>query len=154
MTTTPVREQKEYGYTTTALHAYEEARRELDLPAFWQPVDQGNSNVAAEVAALLAAHPDLTAVVAPQDSSLPGIWRAIHAAGLRIPDDISVVGLIDESVSDFIMPPLTAIDFPSRVMGEAAVNILIRQLNDPAVEPEQQLLPATLILRQTTAPSP
>ncbi len=153
VTTAPVRQQKEYGYTTTALRAYDEACREFNLPNLWQALELESGDAAGTVRAFLAGHPDMTALVAPQDSSLPVIWRAIRRAGLRIPDDISVIGLIDQSVADFIMPPLTAIDFPSRAMGEAAVNTLIRQLNDPTAPPVQQLLPATLVLRQTTAPA-
>lgn len=157
VTTAPVRHQKEYGYTATALRAYHEARRAASLPDLWQPVEPAAGgaidagDATSTVDAFLAAHPEVTALVTPQDSSLPGAWRAIQRAGLHVPDDISVIGLIDESVAAFITPPLTAIDFPSRLMGEAAVNTLIRQLNDPDAPPVQQLLPARFILRQSTA---
>lgn len=151
VTTAPVLQHKEYGYTSAALRGYTEACKEFGLPHFWQPVDLHAGDAAETILPFLVDNPEITALVTPQDSSVPGIWRAIQAAGLRIPDDISVIGLIDESVAAFITPPLTAIDFPSRAMGEMAVSSLIRQLNDPSVPPVQQLLPAALTIRQSTA---
>ena len=91
-------------------------------------------------------------MVTPQDSGVPGILKAVAALGLRIPDDISIVGLLDEAFAEMTTPPLTALSFPSREMGEMAVDMLIAHLNDDDLPPQQVLIRPSLHVRGSTGP--
>ena len=102
---------------------------------------------------LLAGAPQITALITPQDAALPGLLRAIASRGLRIPEDISLAGLLDETFAEMTTPPLTALSFPSREMGESAVNLLIAHLNDGALPPQQVLIRPRLNVRGSTGPS-
>ena len=144
--------RKEYGFTTWAHQGYEDACRQYNLPAYWCTAELNTDSVSTAVRDLLCTNPQITAVVTPQDSAVPGILKAVAALGLRIPDDISIVGLFDEAFAEMTTPPLTALSFPSREMGEAAVDMLIAQLNDGAMPPQQMLIRPRLYVRGSTGP--
>ena len=65
-----------------------------------------------------------TAVLASNDLTAIGIMGAIYAAGLRVPDDISVVGFDDIALSSFMSPPLTTIRLSRPEIAEFAFNAL------------------------------
>ena len=114
--------------------------------------DLSTDSVSAAVLDLLRTNPQITALVTPQDSTVPGILKAAADLGLRIPDDISIVGLLDEAFAEVTTPPLTALSFSSREMGEAAVDMLIAHLNDHALPPQQMLIRPRLHVRGSTGP--
>ena len=79
----------------------------------------------------------------------------IHTAGrrkLRIPDDLSVVGVDDIRYARYTDPPLTTVTQPMRQMGGNAVGVLLDILNGGNGAPEQVTLPHTLVVRASTAP--
>ena len=78
--------------------------------------------------------------------------KAIGSRGLRIPHDIAVVGLLDEAFAEVTTPPLTALTFPSREMGEIAVDMLIAHLNDEELPPQQVLIRPRLHVRGSSGP--
>lgn len=145
--------EKEYGFTAWARQGYQDFCCRYDLPLFWRVADLSTESVAAVTLDLLAQHPEITALVTPQDSCLPGILKAIAARGLRIPDDISVVGLLDESIAEMTTPPLTALSFSSRELGFMAVDMLVAQLNGTESEPQQVLVGSKLHVRGSTGPA-
>ena len=55
---------------------------------------------------VLAADPEVTAVLCGNDDLALGVMRAVHAAGLSVPGDVSVVGFDDTPVAEFLTPPL------------------------------------------------
>jgi LacI family transcriptional regulator len=136
------------------LKGYQQACRQLGLPDLWQAVDLKSNHVHDAVLGFLRANPEITAIVTPQDAGVPGILRAIRSLGLRIPLDISVVGLLNDSIAELITPPLTSIGFPSREMGREAASILINQLEGRLHTTQQALLPAPLRVRGSTGPAP
>ena len=69
-----------------------------------------------------------TAVFVQSDAMAIGAYHAINNAGLRIPEDISVIGYDDLSFAEFILPPLTSVRQPVRQIGELAVQILIGKI--------------------------
>ncbi len=93
-------------------------------------------------------HP-FTAVVCFNDVSAMGVIRALHDGGLRVPDDVSVIGYDDIQSASYHVPSITTIRQPLQKMGTIAADILLRKLNNestPAlvpVEPE-------LIVREST----
>lgn len=151
VTMAPVRGDKEYSFTKWAIEGYRQVCQELGLEEHRAAAD-GNGQSVEEVTLRALQERPVTAIVTPQNATVPGILRAIEARGWRIPSDVSVIGLVDESTAGFTLPSLTAIDFPSTALGRRAAEILIRQLEGDADEPEQILLPAELRIRGSTAP--
>lgn len=150
VTLSPILQEKEYGYTTWAVKGYERACQIFRLPVLWRAVDLNTLSVTETVQDLLTNNPSITALVTPQDRGVPGILRAASALGLRIPEDLSVVGVLDETLSDLTSPPITSINFPSRRLGAEAARILIDHLIRPTDRVEQILLQPELILRGST----
>ena len=111
-----------------------------------------SNDIAAVVLSLLDEDPQITAIVTPQKAGIPGVLGAVQARGLRIPDDISIVGLIERSIAELTTPPLTAISFPSRDMGYEAAKILIAHLTGASTSAQQILLRPELCVRGSTGP--
>jgi LacI family transcriptional regulator len=92
-----------------------------------------------------------TAIFACNDLMALGALGAIHKAGLRVPDDISLVGYDDIVLASYTNPPLTTIQQPKYEMGRLAVQILLERLNsEKPAKPKRHLLNTTLIVREST----
>lgn len=98
---------------------------------------------------LLKKQADLTAVFAGNDAIALGAARALHAAGVRIPDDISLIGFDDVEQASIMHPPLTTISQPIYEMGKAAVEILIGQINRKDRVPEHRRFDVRLVERES-----
>ncbi|RMI09349.1 LacI family DNA-binding transcriptional regulator [Cellulomonas triticagri] len=86
-----------------------------------------------------------SAVLAANDQVALGLLRAFWERGVRVPDDVSVVGFDDVAGSAFFVPPLTTVrqDFPA--LGRSAIDALVRVIGGEEVAPT--LLPASLVVR-------
>jgi DNA-binding LacI/PurR family transcriptional regulator len=93
-----------------------------------------------------------TAVFASNDRVAIGAFHAINDAGLRVPDDISVVGVDDIEVSEHITPPLTTVRQPLLDMARAGIDLLLTLVHEQEPEESHIVLEPSLILRQSTAP--
>ncbi len=105
----------------------------------------------ATMARLLAATTFDAAFVASDVVAL-GAIGALRAKGLRIPDDVSIVGFDDIPLAAYFDPPLTTVRLPAFELGHAAGRALLDRIADRAV-PARTLLPTELIVRASTAPS-
>ncbi len=98
---------------------------------------------------LLAAHrgalPD--AVVCANDQMAIGALRAFAAAGVRVPDQLALVGFDDIYPARLVDPPLTTVRQPMRLLGERACARLLDRIAHPAQSPAVELLPTELVLR-------
>ncbi|MEJ3749206.1 substrate-binding domain-containing protein [Actinomycetes bacterium KLBMP 9797] len=103
----------------------------------------------------LLALPDRpTAVLCGNDLQAFGVYEAARRAGLRIPDDLSVVGFDDIDGARWCPPPLTTVRQPFTEMGEAATHML-QGLVSGKVSPQARVeLATTLVVRASTAPPP
>lgn len=101
--------------------------------------------------ALLDRDPAPTAMIVLNAWVGGGIIRAIHDRGLRIPADISLVGILSPQVAEMTVPPLTAIDFPYETMGYTGAELLLRQLEGETLS-IQELLRPPLIIRLSSGP--
>ncbi|GAA1808962.1 LacI family DNA-binding transcriptional regulator [Nesterenkonia flava] len=99
---------------------------------------------------LLAAEQPPTAIFAANDLSALEVIRVAASRGLRVPEDLSVVGFDDIPESAASTPGLTTIRQPLLQMGAAAAHMLLDMLGGS--EPEHTRLPAELIVRGSTAP--
>jgi LacI family repressor for deo operon, udp, cdd, tsx, nupC, and nupG len=95
-----------------------------------------------------------TAVFASNDESAIGAIIEAKARGLRVPDDISVVGFDDIEFAQSYDPPLTTIYQPRRDMGRKAMEILGRLIADPRKTQPDALLDHKLVVRSSSAPPP
>ena len=99
---------------------------------------------------LLMRRRDFTAVLCFNDVSAIGSIRAIHDAGLRVPEDVSVLGFDDIQAACFIVPSLTTIRQPLEQMGALAANVLLKKLANEK-QPETVKVDPELIVRESTA---
>ncbi len=109
---------------------------------------------AACMEGLLAAHPDVTAVVTINEAALPGIQRALDDAGLVVPGDFSITGVVARHWAEDFRPPLTAADVPAQDMGAEAVALLLQQIANPEAVPHHHLVCPPISLRGSTGPAP
>jgi DNA-binding LacI/PurR family transcriptional regulator len=110
---------------------------------------EGGQRAGREIAAM---RPRPTAIVAYDDMVAVGIIRAVHAAGLRVPEDISVAGFDDVEVAALIEPPLTTVRQAMPELGSVAVDTIFSLLEGTAVE-QGPLLRAELVVRESTGPA-
>ena len=99
--------------------------------------------------ALLLAQGPIDAVFVASDVVAFGAMAAIREAGLRVPDDISVVGFDDIALAAFFDPPLTTVRLPAYDLGLAAGMALLDRVAGRPV-PDRTLLPTELIVRAST----
>jgi len=101
-------------------------------------------------AAMLEAGGDLPdAIVCANDQMAIGALRALAVRGIRVPDDIAVVGFDDIFPASLCEPPLTTVHQPIRKLGEVACDRLTERIAEPTLRPKQQLLPTELVLRSS-----
>ena len=150
LTVDPVVADKTYGFSTWALRGYEAAcaRRGLTvIPCVGGPNIESMTESAL---ALLDSHPEISACIAPQEQSAVGVLKAAHARGRQVPDDLSVVAMLTESISELATPPLTTIEFPADELGRTAARILIDQLDGRETADQHILMQPALNIRGST----
>lgn len=103
---------------------------------------------AAATAALLERHPDLDAIFVASDLMATGTLQALNVRGVRVPDDIAVVGFDDFLFATATMPPLTTVRQPTREAGRLVAQTLLAML-DGEIPAPAQILPTELIRRQS-----
>jgi LacI family transcriptional regulator len=104
---------------------------------------------------LLATGKRFTALFAFNDISAIGAVRAFRDAGLRVPEDVSVVGFDDIQAAAYLIPRLTTVRQPLRQMGEmAARQLLMRISNGKGKVPQLISLAPELVVRESTGPAP
>jgi LacI family transcriptional regulator, repressor for deo operon, udp, cdd, tsx, nupC, and nupG len=108
------------------------------------------SGAEAAEALLQREHPP-TAVFCFNDEMAMGVIRCARRRGLRIPEDLSIVGFDDIRFAQCLEPPLTTIAQPMRAIGEGTVRLLLEILNGHHVTPVSVTLPHTLQVRSSTA---
>ena len=100
--------------------------------------------------AMLAAGGELPdALVCANDQMAIGALRTLTERGIRVPDDIAVVGFDDIFPASLADPPLTTVHQPIRKLAEVACDRLAERINDPTLRPKQELLPTELVLRSS-----
>jgi len=103
---------------------------------------------------LLAAGGEPTAIFAANDLSALGAISAIVQSGLRVPEDISVVGFDDLALAAYATPPLTTIRQPAAEIGRRATQILLELVAGREAPAVRTLLQPELVVRSSTAVAP
>ncbi|MFF4579310.1 LacI family DNA-binding transcriptional regulator [Streptomyces sp. NPDC001389] len=95
-----------------------------------------------------------TGVVCASDMMALGVIRAARERGLRVPEDVSVVGFDDSPLIAFTDPPLTTIRQPVRAMATAAVGALLEAVAGTPVQRTEYVFQPELVVRGSTGPGP
>jgi LacI family transcriptional regulator len=138
--------QRRKGYETALSEAGIVVDEELIRYGNWQP-DGGF----AMARALLSLDVPPTALFCGNDRMAMGAYEAVREAGLRIPDDISIVGYDNQPLSAYLYPPLTTVTLPHEEMGQRACDLLRRLIAGPGGEQPNELVPTTLVSRASVA---
>lgn len=134
-------EQRHRGFTT--------ALAESDLPAAGPAIrvsflESSGADVATQVAGL-PTPPD--ALVCANDELALSTMKALQRAGVRVPDDIAVVGWDDVMTARYVTPGLTTVRQPLHELGRAAAHRLHERIAGDHTVPEPLILPSELVLR-------
>jgi DNA-binding LacI/PurR family transcriptional regulator len=99
---------------------------------------------------LLAQGKQFTAVICTNDLMAVGAMQALRAANIRVPDDVSVVGIDNASIGEIVTPTLTTMAIPYRLLGRKAFELLYTDLQSDRKGFYQGT--AKLLMRESTAP--
>ena len=102
--------------------------------------------------ALLQTDPVPTAVFCASDAMALGAMRACHDRGLRIPDDMSILGFDDIPDAAASSPPLTTVRQQAFEMARSAIQLLQRAMDGQPTSPDIHTLPTELVIRGSCAP--
>lgn len=95
-----------------------------------------------------------TAVFACSDLTAIGARKALREAGLRVPEQVSLVGYDNAPVAEFAQPPLTTVAQPTRLLGERAVEMLIDLVTGKVASQSLEIVVPELVVRGSTGPVP
>jgi Transcriptional regulators len=79
-------------------------------------------------------HPHFDAIFTGDDDAAIGVLTALNEVGLRVPEDVAVVGFDDSRLSTFLNPPLTTVRAPTEEVGRTAMRLLFAQINEEPAE--------------------
>ncbi|WP_369409915.1 ribose operon transcriptional repressor RbsR [Candidatus Pantoea deserta] len=99
---------------------------------------------------LLALETPPQAVFASNDAMAVGVYHALFQAGLRVPQDMAVMGYDDIELARYLTPPLTTIHQPKDELGQLAIDTLIHRLSDPDASQQTLVLTPELVVRGST----
>jgi LacI family transcriptional regulator len=97
---------------------------------------------------LIASGVEFDAVFAADDESAIGALQGLKEAGLRVPEQVAIVGFDDQRLSPFLTPPLTTVHAPTDQVGVIAAENILRLIKSESVE-TVTLLPTEIVLRNS-----
>ena len=95
-----------------------------------------------------------TAIFAANNLLAECAWRVLRARGLRIPEDVSLVGFDDVPWMEMVEPGITVVAQPTLELGRSAARLLLRRLEEPGLPPAVECLQPALVARGSTGPAP
>ncbi|MDQ0368378.1 LacI family DNA-binding transcriptional regulator [Catenuloplanes indicus] len=137
------------------VHGWRAALEEAGCPV--PPVISGDWGARSgfTAGAALTGRDAVTAVFTANDQMALGLLRALHERGVRVPQDISVVGFDDIPEAEFMLPPLTTVRQDFDEVGRRSIAALLRIVegaDEDSPEPPPAVVPPTLVIRRSTAP--
>ena len=136
------------------LDGYRDALTAAGLPCDPELEEGGNYSptfAAAAMRALLERRPDIDGVFAASDTMAAAAFGVIHEAGLRIPEDVAVVGYDGIPVGMTTRPLLTTMRQPIEAMGCEMARLLLERIDQPQEPPHHTIFPTELIVRHSSA---
>ncbi len=102
-------------------------------------------------ASILRNHPETTAIWAHNDLMAAGVVKELYRRGLKVPEDMSVLGMDDVSLASILTPELSTIQQPFQAMSEKAVEMIVMQKEHAGLVEKKVVFEPTLVVRETTA---
>jgi LacI family transcriptional regulator len=141
---------------TERAHGFRRAMADAGLPAGDDSIVEGDFHFEGGREAttrLLATGEKFTALFAANDLMAAGAIRELADRGISVPRDFSVVGFDDAPLAEMISPALTTVRQPLQAMATTAVAQLLSRISvSDGLPPTRQVLPTTLVVRETTGP--
>jgi len=134
-------------------NGYMSALKTAGIPVNESQIKEGNYMPASGFQAmneLLNQSPHPTAVFIASDVVAMGALRAIKARGLKVPENIAVVGFDDIPLAEYFDPPLTTVRLPAYGLGWAASERLIRLIRGEGLDQNEMLVESELIIRTSS----
>jgi len=139
--------------TSGALKNFRKAMNECDLPVNEDWIINSSKRMGDAgfdgMDKLISLSERPTAVYAAYDAIALGAMNRIHMAGLRVPDDFSIIGTNNIPVTCFSNPPLTTISTPINEIADSALNLLYRRVEYPASPYQSVSVQSELTIRQS-----
>jgi len=141
-------------YSQARLHGYRAALEAagVDVPKTYVRYGSSHYEDGVTGAAALLSGERPTAVFAATDELAAGTIEAARARGMRVPEDLSVVGFNDTEIARFLSPPLTTVRQPLREMGRIALQTALRLSAGETLDFHHIELATELVVRSSTAP--
>ncbi len=134
------------------IEGYKEALREAGYSVDERLIKKGDFSEESgygAMAELLEENSDITAIFAGNDVIAYGAIKAIRDRGMKIPDDISIVGFDDDYLSRYLNPPLSTITLPAAGLGSEAARLLLKLISGESIINKRILLPTHFSIRET-----
>ena len=141
---------KENGVMKKRLAGYRDALEEYGVPFREELIFEGNIDYKDGIASaehLMDMGLPATAVVAAADILAIGAAKAFYERGVKVPDDISLMGFDDLEIAQYLTPGLTTVKQQISVKGEKAVELLIQNINEPELTKRELILPVSVVER-------
>ncbi len=119
-------------------------------PEYLEKCDMSPESATKATARLLSLPEKPDAIFAINDTAIFAAMKEIKRQGLRIPEDIALVGFTDEFHSTVVDPPLTSITHPTFEMGQEAARLFFRQIENQETEPDEVVLKTKLVVRKSS----
>lgn len=94
-----------------------------------------------------------TAVICSNDLTAIGVMKAFKAGGIKIPDDISIIGLDNIALTEIVSPALTTIELERYKIGSTAMGLLLNRIKDKKLPKQTGIFKTKLIIRESTSKS-
>ena len=143
-----------YKYARHRKEGYLQALKEAGLPfdpSLYVSIPAIDYTLAYSAAMqVLCMMPPPDALFACSDVLAAAAVNAAHSLGIRIPDELSVIGFDNVETSKMTLPPITTIAQPSRQLGQQACSILLERIQNPRLPHRQILLSTEMVIRGST----
>jgi LacI family transcriptional regulator len=139
--------ERRLGYDSALEQLGLERREDYVLKGGWL---HGQAHIETAKALALTEPPD--AIFCASDRMAVGAMLACEEAGLEIPKDIAIIGFDDEGYASLLSPSLTTVRHDRIGVGSAAVEALMKILDNPGAQPTSVALPVELVIRESTDP--
>ena len=141
-----------YPWIQRRFDGYRHAMREKKLkPVSIQPQNSDSFvGFGQRSAGRILARPSRpTAVVAGNDETAYGLWLSLRRHGVKVPDEISLVGFDDREEAVLMDPPLSTVRVHKEEIGETCMKMLLERLHHPQMAFSQRILPTEFVVRET-----
>jgi len=148
------RREKVQGFLTAVSAAGEELSAQvIEIDVGTRFGDNELAKVGFEAAQQIAGSPRRpTGVVTVNDMTAIGLMAGLRHRGFSLPEDMSIVGMDNISVTEYVWPPLTTVATPVREVAETMVEQAMARLQEPDRPPQEFIFPPRLIERQSVSP--